>query len=247
MRVGIVAALALSASLASTGCLGGGFFGGAPHPRDYVSDDDYSRLVVEVDVIEGQAPSSGVLDLLRARLASVVSKPGGVEVRVDDTLEPRGGTWSARDIRDYSEAHQDDSTGGDTVVLHILYLDGEFEQQNALGVTLGTRNPTTTGPIAIFSETLRNACGPLCLSGTDPAMRAVTVHEAGHALGLVNNGIGMRTPHEDGAHPGHSNSRASVMYWEVETTSIFTVFTGGPPTDFDANDRADLCDAGGRC
>lgn len=256
MRASTLAA-SLGLALAMAGCLGsggGGLFGGGPGPKDYVSDDRYTKWVVEVDVVQGQDPPAGVLDFLRSRLAGVVSKPDGVEIRIDDTLPARGGTWSQRDILDYSEAHFDAATSGGTVAIHLMFLDGQY-QSNVLGATFSreTRSGEVveTGPVVIFSQAIDDGCGPLCLTGTAPAFRSVLVHEFGHAMGLVDNGIDMVRPHEAATcngqpDEGHSSNSQSVMNCTVETNGIFNL-AGTPPTEFDADDRADLCNAGGQC
>lgn len=232
----------LSVAVLVGGCLGNnGLFGGGVGPRDYLSSKDYTTWIIEVDSIQGQAPSTGALDLLRSRLEEVADKPGGIEVRQSDTLASRGGVWSTRDILDFDASTKDVRTGGKTVATHLLFLDGRFETDDVIGVAIGH------GTIAIFSQTIQEACGALCLTGTDSVFRAVLVHEFGHAMGLVNNGIPMVDPHEDPDHPGHSSNQASVMYWAVETTNIFNLFRGGPPTTFDGQDKADLCAISKKC
>jgi hypothetical protein len=242
VRLLSVASVALLASLASTGCLDE-LVGGGLEPTDYLRSEDYTTWVIEVDTVQGMSASNGALDLLRSRLAEVADKPDGIEVRRSETLPAEGRVWSVRDIVNLDDSTQDVKTGGKTVVTHLLFLDGRFETENVIGVAIGH------GTIAIFSETIQAGCTVLngCLNGPDAVFRSVLVHEFGHAMGLVHNGIPMVADHEDKAHPGHSTNQASVMYWEVETTNIFNVFRGGPPTTFDAADKADLCNAGGKC
>lgn len=242
MRAFPLAAVALLAAVGSGGCLDE-IVGGGLEPEDYVSSKDYTAWLIEVDSVQGMSASNGALDLLRSRLTEVANKPDGIEIRRSETLPARGGTWSVRDILNLDDSTQDLKTGGKTVVTHLLFLDGRFEEDNVIGVAIGHST------IAIFSQTIQDSCTVLngCLSGTDAVFRSVLVHEFGHAMGLVHNGIPMVTDHEDKAHPGHSSNQESVMYWEVETTSIFTVFRGGPPTTFDAADKQDLCNAGGKC
>lgn len=249
-RLLVALAVALVVSTATAGCFRNVF--GEPGPKDYVDSKTYTKWVIEVDAVQGARPDSAVFDLLRTRLTSVVDKPEGVELRFDDDLAARGGAWSARDIQAYSNDHLEAKTSGKTIVTHLLFLDGQSTQDDdnvrVLGVAIGY------GTVAIFSDSIESTCttgltippSPPC---TDPVpiYRAVVIHEFGHAMGLVDRGIPMVRNHEDPQHPGHSSNRNSVMYWAVENSDILNFFTGGPPTDFDDEDRADFCSAGGKC
>lgn len=249
MRAWSLGAALLVVAVAFGGCLGsgpGGLFAREAGPRDFLSSKTYTKWVLEIDTIQGMDPPAGVLDLARSRMVSVANKPDGIEFRQDDTLPARGGVWSDKDVLDYAAANRDVGTSGSTAALHVLFLDGRYHRDGVLGVTFSARDGSSSGPVAVFSQAIRDGCGPLCLSGTTPAFRAVFIHELGHALGLVNNGIPMAEPHEDPDHPGHSSNPNSVMYYAAETSGVFNL-AGGPPTDFDADDRADMCKAGGKC
>lgn len=244
-------ALAALLVLALPGCLNSLTGGSDPGPRDYVSDDKYTKWLIELDVVEGQSIPSSAISLLQTRLNEVASKPGGITIQRDDTLPRHGGTWTQKDLLQTAERTQDAKTGGETVVLHLLVVDGSYEDSNVLGVTYSQKTSSgkvvSSGPVVIFGDAIQSACGLLCLTSTEAIWRAVLVHEFGHAMGLVNNGAPMQSNHEDPAHPGHSNSQSSVMYYAVETVNVATVFQGGPPTTFDLNDKADLCALGGKC
>jgi hypothetical protein len=258
VRAWSVGVVVLALAVAASGCLGSGgglFGGGGPGPKDYVSGDQYTKWVIEVDTVTGQSPPGGVLDFLKNRLLTVVDKPEGVEIRVDDTLPARGGVWTQNDVLDFSDAHFDTDTSGKTVAIHLLFLDGSYEQGTVLGATFSRESNSgkvvSTGPVIIFSQAIKDGCGPLCLSGTTPAFRSVLVHEFGHAIGLVNNGVDMVRPHEASScngNPdrGHSTNSQSVMSCSVETSGIFNL-AGTPPNDYDGDDRNDLCNAGGKC
>jgi hypothetical protein len=248
------AAALLLAVVAGSGCLGSGpgsIFGGPQGPKDYLSDKTYTNWVIELDAIQGQVPNKSVLDALHARLGAAANKPGGIEITQDETSLPsRGGAWSDKDVSDYESAHHSRKTSGSTVVTHLMFLDGSSTRdsgdQKILGIAYGHET------IVLFSQTIRDSCSVLsgCLTSSDYILQVVLVHEFGHAMGLVDNGIDMASPHEDAAHPGHSNDCNSVMYWAVETTAILNFNCFGqtrPPTDYDAADRADVCKAGGKC
>lgn len=255
MRAAAVALVVLAFAL--PGCLKGIGIGGSdgPGPVDYVSNKKYGTWVIEMDYVEGQQPPTDALTYLEARLEEVVDKPGGVEIRRGEALAPHGGSWSQKDVLDTDGRTRDLETGGGTVVLHLMFLDGRYAPNaDVLGVTYtsstGSGRVTSSGPIAIFSEAIRGAACPpplgICLN-EQAIWRAVLVHEFGHAMGLVDLGAPMQRDHEDDEHPGHSTNQNSVMYYAVETVNVANVFRNGPPTTFDADDKADLCALGGKC
>lgn len=49
--------------------------------------------------------------------------------------------------------------------------------------------------------------------------QATVVHELGHVIGLVNNGVPMVAPHEDSEHPHHTTDPDDVMYWDLISTA----------------------------
>jgi hypothetical protein len=54
------------------------------------------------------------------------------------------------------------------------------------------------------------------------------VHEIGHALGLVNDGVDMVADHHDVQNGKHCTNQDCVMYWLNEGASDMTSFvTGG--------------------
>jgi hypothetical protein len=62
-------------------------------------------------------------------------------------------------------------------------------------------------------------------------------------LGLVDTYLetGRGDYVEDPAGQGHhSPNHRSVMYWRVDQLTVSSVLEGGPPSDYDTNDRADL-------
>jgi hypothetical protein len=233
--------------LAMGGCLDGIVGGGDAGPKEYASDRTYKTWVVEVDHSSGATPDGALLDFVKGRLNGMVRKEA-IEFRADETLATDGGrAWSDADVQALAEQHQGLETGGSQAVTHLLFLTGHSASDNGdrkvLGVTYGHHL------VAIFSDSVKAACtAPLPILGCDsaPYFRAVLVHEFGHVLGLVNNGAPMVHPHEAGTcgsapDRGHSANRDSVMYCQVESSLAFTLFgSGGPPTDFDDNDRADI-------
>lgn len=82
--------------------------------------------------------------------------------------------------------------------------------------------------IAVFKDVIRS-------TGTNEPMgpvpkyveQSTLVHEMGHALGLVNNGVPMQTEHQDKEHGAHCNVTDCVMFWANEGTNSLIQFAQG--------------------
>lgn len=227
------------------GCLDDLRAPGPVRPTDYIRDDTYKKWVVEVDHAAGERPADSVLSFARGRLADLVEKPDGISMQVDDRLPAsESRVWRDDDLRALQDDHQDQQTGDGTVVTHMVFVDGRYRVENVLGVAIGY------DLIVIFSDRIKDGCANnIGCSNPNRAMEIVVTHELGHAIGLVNRGIDMVQHHEDPEHPKHSDNEDSVMYHAAENSDLFEFFGifGSLPDDFDANDRQDVCNAGGKC
>lgn len=188
-----------------------------------------TRIVVEVLAQEGAAPTDATLNHLRQVLADVSKKQVTV---VPTTALPAGdGTTTDDDIRSLSDRYGKQAQGNGQAVLRLLYLTGQYQdEKSVLGVAV--RGDTA----AVFSDTVRRAATPLVARGV--IEDAVTVHEVGHLLGLVD--IVLKTGRADPKHEGHSSNPDSVMYWAVESDIVAQALDGPPPREFDTADKNDL-------
>lgn len=230
------------AIVAFAGCLGSQASLGLPfEASSFVRADPFPVLLVEIDHVEGRPPSAMALDALRSALADVTAKR---EIRFPPfgtfPAEPGGRPWS--EVAELQREVRSFETGGDTIVLQVTYADSTCREgdKGLLGFESGRR-------VVICVKAIDEGpqAGPLVVP--DPSRerveRAVLVHEAGHVLGLVNHGAPMVRPHEDREHLGHSASRESVMFWQMDAQDALLGFLAdetGPAFAFDADDLADL-------
>lgn len=237
MRSSSILVLLVLAMSALSGCFG---FGG-PGPKDFVSDSRYGSMLIEIFYPEGSPPRDSAVDLLLQRANERLSKPGGIDVE-RHAYAGESREWSSRGLKNLADDLSRTSSGGGRVVLTVLYVEGHSEADTSNGKVLGVF--FQNGRIALFPDSING--GGLLGFGAADIERAVLVHEFGHAIGLVNLGIPMQRDHEDDEHEKHSSNSRSVMYWAVENTLGLATLTGGLPTDFDEDDRADLRAAGGK-
>jgi hypothetical protein len=193
------------------------------------------KLVVEVDAVRGAAPASGTLDLLRARLASVAGKPGGIVFRATQTI-PGDDNWSTDDLRKAEARYRDTHSSNSSASLYLLFVDGQPPKEGALGIAY------SASAAALFADQIDEAATVLVTA--EAIERGATVHEVGHLLSLVNLGYTSPRDHEDPNHKGHSDNAGSVMYWAIDNVGVVGLLGGSsdPPTAFDPDDRADLAD-----
>jgi hypothetical protein len=186
------------------------------------------EIVIEVIAQQSAMPRQSTLAHVAQTLQEVSGKP--VASTVAGTPAPLDDVWTADEVRAVADSIGTSQSDG-RAVLHIVFVHGRWhESDTVLGVAV--RGDTA----AIFVDAVDEAASPLV--GPGAIEEAVTMHEVGHLLGLVD--LFLQTGRADPEHPGHSSNRSSVMYWAVESTLLTDVLTGGPPRDFDADDLRDL-------
>lgn len=135
----------------------------------------------------------------------------------DMTSMPASGdvSWTVNDVIALSKKM---ATSSSASTFEIFFLNGFSAENN--GIIGFHINGTRT--IAVFKDVIR-ATGPNPLV-PQYVEQSTLVHEMGHALGLVNNGVPMKTNHQDKAHGAHCNIAECVMFWANEGTTSLMQF-----------------------
>lgn len=133
-------------------------------------------------------------------------------------------SWTSQDIQSlFIQNHQNPSSSSEArfyiYFLNGYYNDGSGPNTGTIGVQL-----TGTPIIAIFKSVV-------AASGSNPngpvpkfVEQSTLVHEMGHALGFVNNGVPMTADYQDAAHGAHSNDPNCVMYYLNEGAGDLAAF-----------------------
>jgi len=119
-------------------------------------------------------------------------------------------SWSASELVSVGNTHAPVLKVGDKANLTVVFVRGLLDNNsNILGVHV-----TGTRFVFVFKDVVES------VGGTDDQQKyveqATVVHELGHLIGLVDNGVPQATDHEDGEHPHHTSNDECVMFWAVE-------------------------------
>lgn len=128
-------------------------------------------------------------------------------------------TWTLEEVMNLPSV-EGASASGENSNFHIYFLNGvSKDNSSAIGFHI-----SKTNVIAIFKDVIKstaNSTQPLVPKYVE---QATLVHEMGHALGLVNNGVPMYTPHQDTTHGAHCSNPDCVMYYSNEGTTSMMSF-----------------------
>ena len=238
---------------ASCGSDGGGGGGNPATVIEKIYARATTTLAIEVDYQTGAEPYTGTLltmdtwNIFRVnadalfknqKTVQVPTTLGAMQALTDITAT----TFTSEQVLDIAAKHRDQADTADRATFYIVFLNGLFHdgtmaRNDVLGVSIGA-----TRVIAMFKPVIMSAAA---FGNVRKFVEQSTlVHEFGHAVGLVNNGVAMVNAHQDTAHGAHDSSSACVMYYANEGASDAAQFaqryiTTGNEVLFDAGCLAD--------
>ncbi|MBK24425.1 MAG: hypothetical protein CME70_10555 [Halobacteriovorax sp.] len=128
--------------------------------------------------------------------------------------------WDYQSLVELNNSLSFGSSSGPTAEFSIIYVRGTFEgNSNVIGVSL-----TGTTIIAIFKDVVNSMTSSETQDVKNYVEQFTVVHELGHALGLVNNGVPLTSNHHDSAHGSHCSNSSCVMNWVNEGGKEFVDF-----------------------
>ncbi|EQC47730.1 putative lipoprotein [Bacteriovorax sp. Seq25_V] len=128
-------------------------------------------------------------------------------------------SWTADEISSFIAANRVHSPSETEGVIYVLFVNGHFNNGESINRNVIGVNVTGTTDIAIFKDVVKNM-GPVQDGMVAKfSEQSTLVHEFGHAMGLVNNGVNQVSEHHDSEHGAHCSNPSCVMYWMNEGTS----------------------------
>jgi hypothetical protein len=202
--------------------------------NELLSADKYKSLKLEIQYMAGFAPDASAISHVQNFLATYLNKPGGISIVMKEILAPAGTTLSIDAISTIESQNRMAFSSGEQIALYILYTNGNYTDNNVLGVAY--KNTSAV----MFGKKVHDNSGGIGQASRTKLEATVLEHELGHLLGLVDIGAPMQTPHKDAAHGNHCNDDRCLMYYAAETTDILGFLVTGSIPALDANCTADL-------
>ncbi|MBI5359568.1 MAG: hypothetical protein HZA48_03195 [Planctomycetes bacterium] len=207
----------------------------AIHPNDYLSERNFSSLLVEVDYISGCVPSESALFGLKQILEKYCAKPDGIRVALNDEI-PLPDSWAGTEdeITALSEKYKNLPVQTGTARAYIIYVPDIKFAQSKWGELWGYSCPER-GFICISSNRIQSSA--FMYMTAEKIEKRVLVHEFGHLLGLISNPF-----HQTMA--DHCVNPDCVMCKDFDrvfmANFVEIVLTGNTPDDYCEECRKDL-------
>lgn len=201
----------------------------------FITADEFDELVVEIQYMPGVEPLQESIDNLKAFLEQHLEKTS-VTILTPKEI-PSGGqdSYTANEVRNLEEEHRETFTEGSTLVSYAIFLDGEFDSGNVLGIAY--YNTST----AYFGETIDRISGGATQPSREKIESTVFNHEFGHLMGLVNSGTDAQNEdHHDSENGAHCTVEECLMNFQVNTTDFFANIFDGSVPDLDEFCVADI-------
>ena len=208
--------------------------------HDLLSASKYSSIKIEVQYMSGYQPDAAALNHLQTMLSSLVNKPSGISIVTKEIPAAGSATLSADDAAQIERNNRTAFTSSNQIALYILYTNGNYTDNNVLGVAYKNTS------VVLFGKKIADNSGSIGQASRTKLVATVAEHEIGHLLGLVDIGSPMQTNHKDGAHGNHCNNSNCLMYYASETSDILGFLITGNIPSLDANCLADLHANGGQ-
>ena len=206
--------------------------------NELLSDAKFKSLKIEIQYMPGFAPDAGAINHLQSFLTSSLNKPKGINIVLKEIAANSKLVLTADEVHAIEKANRTAFTTNDEISVYILYTNGEYAENNVLGIAY--RNTSA----ALFGRMIRDNSGGIGQVNRTKLEATVLEHELAHLLGLVDVGTKMQTPHK--ANGSHCSNQACLMYYASETTDIFGVLITGNVPPLDAHCLADLKANGGK-
>jgi hypothetical protein len=211
---------------------------------DLLSAANYKYMQVEIQYIEGFAPTQVALENMKIFLNQRLNKPAGIEFIYSSIKSSNKSSYSITDIDAIEKSHRKIYTKKDTIGVYFFFADAGYDKDTDNSKVLGVAYRNTS--MALFQKTINNLSGGIYQPERSKLETVVLLHEFCHILGLVNVGSPMQKLHQDDANGKHCDDSNCLMHYSVETGNVVSNLIGNSMPQLDLNCIKDLQANGGK-
>lgn len=211
--------------------------------NEFLSDSNFTELVIEIDYMPNYAPNARALDSLKVFLEQRLNKTSVTILEPTEIPSAGQNAYTANQVRDLESQHRDQFSEGETLTAYMIILGGRYSQSNALGIAYYNTSNAFFG--VAYDDATSGFGAPSRYQVESTSFR----HEFGHLFGLVNidgSGTDMQTEHQDEQNGHHCDNENCLMYYAMERSDLIESFFSEEVPSLDANCIADLQANGGK-
>lgn len=120
-------------------------------------------------------------------------------------------SWTPGDIMDMAVDIISDNSTSPVAEYFVFFIKGYLNEEGKGDKSVIGASLSGTPVIVIFKDVVVSTGGTNMLASY--LEQTTLVHEFGHAMGLVNNGLPMTSDHQDTNNGHHCKNTECVMYW----------------------------------
>lgn len=182
----------------------------------FVTNEEFEELIIEVQFMPGTEPEEEALAQLVSFLNQHLQKS---EITVRDPVEISSGgqnLYLPSDIEEIESNNREYFTEENQLAAYVLFLDGEFENQDAAGFAQFNTS------FSVFHPVVDRVSGPLQSDPSKASVEATIMkHQFGHLMGLVNNGTDIVQNHHDALNGPHCTIENCLMNFRLNSANFF--------------------------
>ena len=211
--------------------------------RNFLSDEIFTALDVEIVYVNGYAPTEEALNSLYTFFRRNTYKPDGVFIQTRAIPSPNVGSYSMEEIKAVEKKYRTAFSKNNRLAVFIFFADNKSEDKKEDTNILGTAYMNTS--MVLFDSVIQS------MSGSRSEIQTVTLHhEFGHLFGLVDNGTPAQSEHEDSDpdYKAHCNVEGCLMAAKIDVkfSPLSFLENGQKVLDFDDKCKLDLKANGGK-
>lgn len=183
--------------------------------NDILSNDQYTKLLIEIGFVTGFAPTPSAITNFTNFLRAHTFKQD-IEVIYNELPSPDEESLSLQEIAQLESDNRTAYNNGDTLAIYIYFSDAPADDDDTDEdlVTLGAVYRNTS--MIIHEATVWGLAAQSPFISITDVETATLNHEFGHLFGLVDLGTDEVNPHEDPNAVNHCNVDGCLMRAELQ-------------------------------